>query len=150
MLPTSGKGGLNSARFASPGSRVTTARRALPLLRREFLQAALGLGLAPLIAGRALWGAEREGADTVAKTIVMIHRANEGGWVFDRFKAVFEERGWACHAPDLIGHGLNSDKKGTALVGIGLADYLAELEAFLKTVEPQPVLLGHSIGALLA
>jgi pimeloyl-ACP methyl ester carboxylesterase len=86
----------------------------------------------------------------MAKTIVMIHGANEGGWVFDQFKAVFEELDWTCHAPDLVGHGLDADKKGTALIGIGMADYLSELEAFLETVGPQPVLLGHSMGAVLA
>jgi non-heme chloroperoxidase len=86
----------------------------------------------------------------MAKDIVMIHGANEGGWCFDRFKAVFEELDWTCHAPDLIGHGLNADKTGTALIGVGMADYRAELETFLKTVGPQPVLLGHSMGAVLA
>jgi pimeloyl-ACP methyl ester carboxylesterase len=86
----------------------------------------------------------------MAKDIVMIHGANEGGWCFDQFKAVFEELGWTCHAPDLVGHGLNADKKGAALVGIGMADYLSELETFLKTVGSMPVVLGHSMGAVLA
>ena len=86
----------------------------------------------------------------MAKDIVMIHGANESGWVFDRFKAVFEQLGWNCYAPDLVGHGLNADKKGAALVGVGMADYLAELETFLNKVGPRPVLLGHSMGAVLA
>ena len=71
----------------------------MPLLRREFLQAALGLGLASLIAKRAL-AEERQGTDAMAKDIVMIHGANEDGWVFDQIKT-FEELGWTCHAPDL-------------------------------------------------
>ena len=86
----------------------------------------------------------------MAKDVVMIHGANEGGWCFDQFKAVFDELGWTCHAPDLIGHGLKAEEKGAALVGVGMADYLNELEVFLKTVAPQPVLLGHSMGAVLA
>jgi non-heme chloroperoxidase len=32
------------------------------------------------------------------------------------------------------------------LVGVGIADYRAEL----KTIPPRPVLLGHSMGAVLA
>ena len=119
----------------------------MPLLRRDFLQAALGFGLAPLMASRVSAGEERQGVEAMAKDIVMIHGANEGAWVFDRFKAAFEELGWNCHAPDLIGHGLNSDTKSAALVGVGMADYLNELESFLKTLGPQPVLLGHSMGA---
>jgi non-heme chloroperoxidase len=86
----------------------------------------------------------------MAKDIVMLHGANEGSWCFDQFRKVFEGLGWTCHAPDLIGHGLDSDKTGAALIGVGMADYRAELETFLKTVGPQPVLLGHSMGALLA
>ena len=83
----------------------------------------------------------------MAKDIVMIHGANEGAWCFDRVKAVFEGLGWTCHAPDLIGHGT---KAAETLVGVGIADYRVELEAFLKTVPPGPVLLGHSMGGVLA
>jgi hypothetical protein len=46
---------------------------------------------------------------------------------------VFAGFGWTCPAPDLIGHGLNADKNGSALVGVGIADYLNELETFLKS-----------------
>lgn len=86
----------------------------------------------------------------MTKDIVMLHGANEGGWCFDKFKAVFEGLGWTCHAPDLIGHGSKGADAATKLVGIGMADYRAELEAFLDTVPPRPVLLGHSMGAVLA
>jgi pimeloyl-ACP methyl ester carboxylesterase len=77
----------------------------------------------------------------------MIHGANEGAWCFDTFKAVFEGLGWRCHTPDLIGHGTRAAE---TLVGVGMADYRAELEAFLNTVPPRPVLLGHSMGGVLA
>jgi pimeloyl-ACP methyl ester carboxylesterase len=86
----------------------------------------------------------------MAKDIVMIHGANEGAWCFDTFKAVFEGLGWQCHAPDLVGHGSRAADAATKLAGIGMADYLAELETFLKTIPPKPVLLGHSMGAVLA
>ena len=36
------------------------------------------------------------------------------------------------------------------LVGVGMADYRAELEAFLETLPPKPVMLGHSMGGVLA
>jgi non-heme chloroperoxidase len=86
----------------------------------------------------------------MTKDIVMIHGANEGAWCFDQFKAVFESLGWTCHAPDLIGHGARAADAAKTLVGVGMADYRAELEAFLKTVPPRPVLLGHSMGGVLA
>ncbi len=86
----------------------------------------------------------------MTKDIVMLHGANEGAWCFDKFKTVFEGLGWTCHAPDLIGHGTRAEDAAKTLVGVGMADYRAELEGFLETVPPQPVLLGHSMGAVLA
>jgi len=86
----------------------------------------------------------------MAKDIVMLHGASEGAWCFDTFKAVFRDLGWTCHTPDLVGHGSRGADAGNTLIGVGLADYQAELEAFLKTIGPQPVLLGHSMGAVLA
>src|SRR5262249_14808004 len=85
-----------------------------------------------------------------AKHIVMIHGANEGGWCFDKFKTVFEGLGWTCHAPDLVGHGTRAENADKTLVGVGMADYLAELEALLELLPPKPVLLGHSMGGVLA
>ena len=61
--------------------------------------------------------------------IVMIHGANEGAWSFDTFTEVFEGLGWTCHAPDLIGHGTKAVDGGKNLVGVGMANYRAELEA---------------------
>jgi len=86
----------------------------------------------------------------MAKDIVMLHGANAGAWCFDTFNAVFRELGWTCHAPDLVGHGTRSADADKSLIGVGMADYLEELESFLKTIDPQPVLLGHSMGAVLA
>jgi non-heme chloroperoxidase len=121
-----------------------------PLLRREFIEAALGLAMLPMPRDRASAGAAGTGNQVMTKDIVMLHGANEGAWCFDKFKAVFEGLGWTCHAPDLIGHGTKAANAGKTLVGIGMADYRAELEAFLQTVPTQPVLLGHSMGAVLA
>lgn len=90
------------------------------------------------------------GAKIMTRDIVMLHGANEGAWCFDKFKTVFEGLGWSCHAPDLIGHGAKSADAAKTLAGIGIADYQAELEEFLKTIPPRPVLLGHSMGAVLA
>ena len=86
----------------------------------------------------------------MAKDIVMLHGASEGGWCFDPFRAVFEGLGWTCHTPDLIGHGEDAKDAATRLAGVGMADYRNQMLAFLKTLGGTPVLLGHSMGALLA
>jgi len=114
------------------------------------LRAALGLAALKLTGSHACAAEDREGGNTMARDIVMIHGANEGGWCFDKFGAVFQGLGWTCHAPDLIGHGTKAADAAKTLIGVGMADYRAELEAFLRTLPPKPVILGHSMGGVLA
>jgi pimeloyl-ACP methyl ester carboxylesterase len=114
------------------------------------LRAALGLAALKLTGSHAYAAEDREGGNTMARDIVMIHGANEGGWCFDKFGGVFQSLGWTCHAPDLIGHGTKAADAAKTLIGVGMADYRAELEAFLRTLPPKPVILGHSMGGVLA
>ncbi|HXF87330.1 MAG TPA: alpha/beta hydrolase [Xanthobacteraceae bacterium] len=119
--------------------------------RRNIMRGALALALLPQFGARVFAQVgQRGGSEAMSKHIVMLHGANEGGWCFDRFRAVFESLGWTCHAPDLIGHGGRATADANALAGVGMAEYRAELEAFLDTLPPKPVLLGHSMGAILA
>jgi pimeloyl-ACP methyl ester carboxylesterase len=123
----------------------------LQLGRRDVVQAALGLALIPLAGrGAPARSEEREGADRMRKDIVLLHGANEGAWCFGLFRKVLECLGWTCHTPDLIGHGTKVTGGDKTLVGVGMTDYRAGLEVFLKTVPSKPVLLGHSMGAILA
>ena len=82
----------------------------------------------------------------MAKGIVMLHGANAGGWCFERFRTVFESLGWTCHTPDLIGHGNAATAK---IAGVGMADYCVQLRSFLTSFAVPPVILGHSMGAVL-
>lgn len=120
--------------------------------RRKFLEATLGFAVLPMLGGAASRAAAgvKNGDQLMGKDIVMLHGANEGAWVFEPFRKVFEAAGFTCHAPDLIGHGGKAAGAAKTLVGVGMQDYLAELKAFLGTVPPKPVLLAHSMGAILA
>lgn len=91
-----------------------------------------------------------QGVPDMTKDIVMLHGASAGAWCFDKFRGVFEGLGWTCHTPELIGHGKDAAAADTKLVGVGMADYRAELTKFLNTLSAPPVLLGHSMGAVLA
>jgi pimeloyl-ACP methyl ester carboxylesterase len=86
----------------------------------------------------------------MGKDIVMLHGASAGGWCFDKFREVFEGRGWTVHTPDLIGHGKDKAGADQKLVGVGLAEYRADFAAVLDKLSPKPVILGHSMGAVLA
>ena len=86
----------------------------------------------------------------MTKTIVLVHGANCGGWCFDVFRKVFEARGFTCHAPDLIGYGADKADGIKKLTGVGMADYRAQMTAYVEALPEKPILLGHSMGAVIA
>ena len=121
-----------------------------PLPGRAFLQGATALAVLSSVASGATRRNLATGKEGMGKDIVMLHGASAGGWCFDKFREVFEGEGWAVHTPDLIGHGREKDGADQKLVGVGLAEYRAEFAAALSALPPQPVILGHSMGAVLA
>lgn len=81
--------------------------------------------------------------------VVMVHGAFCGGWVFEGWRALFEARGHAIHTPTLRHH----DGDGAPpreLGGTSLAGYADDLECLLDDIGEPAVLLGHSMGGLLA
>jgi pimeloyl-ACP methyl ester carboxylesterase len=78
----------------------------------------------------------------------MIHGAFCGPWAFDRFREPFVAAGYAVHAPALRLHGSVRDRAGLATTS--LFDYAADLERFVSRFDQRPVLVGHSLGGLLA
>jgi non-heme chloroperoxidase len=77
----------------------------------------------------------------------MIHGGFCGGWVFDDFKAPFAEVGYRVETPTLRHHRPDPPK---ALATTSLLDYAADLEAEIVRLDEAPILLGHSLGGLLA
>lgn len=80
--------------------------------------------------------------------VVMVHGAFCGGWAFESFRAPFEAAGFEVIAPDLRGHG-PGDAPG-AVAGVSMADYAADIAGVCERLETPPVLLGHSMGGLVA
>lgn len=78
--------------------------------------------------------------------VIMVHGAFCGGWVFDRFKAPFEAAGHRCITPDLPGHGATSRN----VCGQSMADYAKSIVEVIDACEAPPVLIGHSLGGLVA
>lgn len=81
--------------------------------------------------------------------IVLIHGAFEGAWCFDPFAAVLRRRGFDCHAPNLRYHG-TPGAADPGLAGTSIADYTRDMAAFVRTLPEAPVLIGHSMGGLIA
>ena len=80
--------------------------------------------------------------------IVMVHGAFCGGWAFERFRTPFEAAGFDVLAPDLRGHG--ADEPGSRVSGVSMSDYAADIAALCAAQAEPPVLLGHSMGGLVA
>lgn len=78
----------------------------------------------------------------------MVHGAFCGGWVFDQWRGLFASKGFDVHAPLLRHHEEGADM--AALGHTGLYDYASDLCALVERIGGSPVVVGHSLGGLLA
>ncbi|HEY5337308.1 MAG TPA: alpha/beta hydrolase [Rhizomicrobium sp.] len=81
--------------------------------------------------------------------VVMIHGAFCSDWAFAHWRPLFEARGHKVHLPVLRyhDHGRNPPAKlGTT----SLLDYAGDLADLLKKIGEPALLIGHSMGGLLA
>lgn len=96
---------------------------------------------------------ERCGVSHVKRTsqatpIVFVHGAFCGGWAFDAFREPFEAAGFETHAPNLPHHERGADLE--LLAETGLKDYAQALQHYVRELRAAPVLVGHSLGGLVA
>lgn len=87
----------------------------------------------------------------MSRRVVMIPGACCGPWCFEGFAERFRGRGWQVDCPELRHHAPHADGAvPDGLAGTSLQDYAADLESELRAAGDRPVLLGHSMGGLLA
>lgn len=87
----------------------------------------------------------------MTQTIVMIHGMMAGGWCWEGYKEFFEERGYRCITPNLRFHDMPPDKSPDLHLGaLSLTDYVEDLEDEIGRLDELPVIIGHSLGGLLA
>lgn len=80
--------------------------------------------------------------------VLLAHGAFCGAWVWDRFAAPFRAAGHAVIAPDLPGHA--ADAPVDATLGLSMSDYAGALAAAAAALPAPPVVIGHSLGGLVA
>lgn len=80
--------------------------------------------------------------------LVFIHGAFCGGWAFDSFRQPFEAAGFETHAPDLPFHHRDSDAHSLAQTGV--RHYAKAIAAYCAELDAAPILIGHSLGGLVA
>lgn len=87
----------------------------------------------------------------MSKTVLMIHGMSSGQWAWDNYRSVLEAAGYACVAVTLPYH--NTDSSAVADPKLGTAsllDYAAALEQQIRALPEKPVIIGHSMGGLIA
>lgn len=80
--------------------------------------------------------------------VVMVHGAFCGGWTFERFREPFDAAGARVLTPDLRGHKPSDPVE--AVRNISMADYAADIAYLCRGLPEPPVLIGHSMGGLVA
>ena len=80
--------------------------------------------------------------------VLMIHGAFCGPWSLEGLQEKFEAAGYRVTVPPLRFH---DEKRPSAALGTtGLADYAADLQEEIEALDAPPILVGHSMGGLLA
>jgi pimeloyl-ACP methyl ester carboxylesterase len=87
-------------------------------------------------------------SSSVATPVVFMHGAFCGGWAFDAFREPFESAGFETHAPHLPHHERGADLE--LLAQTGLKEYAQAMSAYVRGLRTPPVLVGHSLGGLVA
>lgn len=91
-----------------------------------------------------------KGATTQAHPdpLVFVHGAWHAAWCWDEhFLDYFAERGYACYAPSLRGHG--GSPGAERLRWSRIQDYVTDLAEVTAALPGRPVLIGHSMGGFV-
>ncbi|MFH1786249.1 MAG: alpha/beta hydrolase [archaeon] len=87
----------------------------------------------------------------MTETIIMIHGMWGGGWCWENYKKFFEENGYHCINPTLRFHDMGPGETPNPLLGTtSILDYAEDLENKIRELDATPILMGHSMGGLLA
>ncbi|WP_137938404.1 alpha/beta hydrolase [Chitinivorax sp. B] len=81
--------------------------------------------------------------------ILFIHGAYSAAWCWETFYLpYFASHGYDCYALSLRGHGGSEGHEYLALTSID--DYLADIRQITQDLPTPPILVGHSMGGMLA
>lgn len=87
----------------------------------------------------------------MADILFMIHGMFCGAWVWDNYRHFWGDKGYRCIPVTLRYHDINPDDAPDPRLGTtSLLDYAADLEKEIRRLDDAPILVGHSMGALLA
>jgi pimeloyl-ACP methyl ester carboxylesterase len=85
--------------------------------------------------------------DDARSPVILVHGAANSGRVWTFWQEDLARRGWSSHAIDLRGHGASVPAE---LASTRMADYAADVVALARTLRQPPILIGWSMGGLVA
>lgn len=82
--------------------------------------------------------------------IVLIHGTWCNGDVWGDFATKLEQLGFVVHTPSLRYHDLPYDECFKLVGDVSITDYVNDLVMYIEQLSIEPIILGHSLGGLLA
>lgn len=87
----------------------------------------------------------------MTETIAMIHGMWGRPWVWANYRGFFEEKGYRCRALTLPFHDMDPESDPDPRLGkMSILDYAEFLDREIRQFETLPIVMGHSMGGLLA
>ena len=87
----------------------------------------------------------------MTETIFMIHGMWGGSWHWENYKRLFEKEGYHCVTTILRYHDMDPKDAPNPQIGTtSLTDYAEDLEQEIQQLGVKPIVMGHSMGGLLA
>jgi len=90
----------------------------------------------------------REDSTVSSPMVLFIHGMWADGACWARYRRVFERQGFETHAPTLLFHETPQDMVGLRRTGI--MDYVEQAVSVVRSLREPPIVVGHSMGALVA
>jgi pimeloyl-ACP methyl ester carboxylesterase len=87
----------------------------------------------------------------MSETVFMIHGMWGGGWYWQNYKNYLEAKGYRCVTTTLRHHDVSPNDAPHADLGTtSIIDYVDDLEREIRQLGVKPIIMGHSMGGLLA
>ena len=84
------------------------------------------------------------------ETLLFVHGAGCGSWVWEHFLPYFADRGWNGAAVSWRGHPPSAAIPAEEFVDVTLHDYVEDVDTAAAAVDGPVVVVAHSIGGLVA